>query len=88
MRRYLSATMKELQKYADSPYLKNRKPKFVYFGGGTPSYLSAQQLAELTDQMKSIISWDEAEEVTFECEPGTLSEKKLEAIKKNLALPV
>ena len=32
--------------------------------------------------MKSIISWDEAEEVTFECEPGTLSEKKLEAIKK------
>ena len=58
---YLSATMKELQKYADSPYLKNRKPKFVYFGGGTPSYLSAQQLAELTDQMKSIISWDEAE---------------------------
>ena len=82
VRRYLSATMKELQKYADSPYLKNRKPKFVYFGGGTPSYLSAQQLAELTDQMKSIISWDEAEEVTFECEPGTLSEKKLEAIKK------
>ena len=31
--------------------------------------------------MKSILPWDEAEEVTFECEPGTLSEKKLEAIK-------
>ena len=30
--------------------------------------------------MKSIISWDDAEEVTFECEPGTLTEK-LESIK-------
>ena len=73
--------MKELRAYAEAPYLKGRKPKFVYFGGGTPSYLSAQQLTQLTDEMKSILPWDEAEEVTFECEPGTLSEKKLEAIK-------
>ena len=58
-----------------------RKPKFIYFGGGTPSYLSAKQLTELTDGMKKIMPWDEAEEVTFECEPGTLSRKKLEAIK-------
>tara|TARA_B100000925_G_scaffold11142_1_gene7912 strand:+ start:5433 stop:6392 length:960 start_codon:yes stop_codon:yes gene_type:complete len=38
-------------------------------------------LIELTDGMKKIMPWDEAEEVTFECEPGTLSRKKLEAIK-------
>jgi oxygen-independent coproporphyrinogen III oxidase len=81
VRQYLAATMKELKAYAESPYIKGRKPKFVYFGGGTPSYLSAQQLTTLTDEMKSILPWDEAEEVTFECEPGTLSEKKLEAIK-------
>jgi oxygen-independent coproporphyrinogen-3 oxidase len=81
VRRYLSATLSELKNYAESPYIKGRKPKFVYFGGGTPSYLSAQQLTELTDQMKAILPWDEAEEVTFECEPGTLSEKKLEVIK-------
>ena len=81
VRRYLSATMKELKAYAQSPYLQGRKPKFVYFGGGTPSYLSAQQLTELTDEMKAILPWDEAEEVTFECEPGTLSEKKLETIR-------
>ena len=81
VRRYLSATIEELRTYSESPYLQGRKPKFVYFGGGTPSYLSAQQLTELTDQMKAILPWDEAEEVTFECEPGTLSEKKLEVIK-------
>ena len=71
VRRYLSATMREFEKYADSPYLKGRMPKFVYFGGGTPSYLSAQQLTELTNRMKDIMPWSEAEEVTFECEPGT-----------------
>jgi len=81
IRRYLSATMKELKAYAASSYVNGRKPKFVYFGGGTPSYLSAQQLTDLTNEMKSILSWDEAEEVTFECEPGTLTEKKLEVIK-------
>ena len=82
VRRYLSATIEELRTYSESPYLLGRKPKFVYFGGGTPSYLSAQQLTELTDQMKAILPWDEAEEVTFECEPGTLSEKKLSVIKE------
>lgn len=81
IRRYLSATMQELRQYAERPYVAGRKPKYVYFGGGTPSYLSAQQLTELTDEMKAIMPWDEAEEVTFECEPGTLTEKKLEVIK-------
>ena len=82
IQRYLSATMEELKSYAEASYFKERKPKFVYFGGGTPSYLSANQLTALTDEMKKILPWDEAEEVTFECEPGTLHEKKLEVIKK------
>ena len=81
VRRYIDATMAELHAYAESPYLAGRKPKFVYFGGGTPSYLSAQQLTELTDRMKALMPWDEAEEVTFECEPGTLTEKKIQAIR-------
>jgi oxygen-independent coproporphyrinogen III oxidase len=54
----------------------------VYFGGGTPSYLSARQLGELTDQMKAVLPWDAAEEVAFECEPGTLNPGKLTAIKQ------
>jgi oxygen-independent coproporphyrinogen-3 oxidase len=54
----------------------------VYFGGGTPSYLSVPQLQELTSRMKELIPWDEAEEVAFEAEPGTLNEKKLEALRE------
>ncbi|MFM1558459.1 MAG: coproporphyrinogen-III oxidase family protein [Roseibacillus sp.] len=79
---YLDCTMRELEMLAKKPLLAGRKPHFVYFGGGTPSYLSAKQLVELTDRMKAILPWDEAEEVAFECEPGTLNPGKLAAIKE------
>ena len=79
---YIDSGIKEIEKYGDTPYLKGRKPKFIYFGGGTPSYLSVSQLTDLTDRMKAVFPWDEAEEVAFECEPGTLTEKKLDAIRK------
>ena len=78
---YLDAAIEELKVYAEKPYLAGRKPQFVYFGGGTPSYLSVGQLEELTDQMKDLFPWDKTEEVAFEAEPGTLTEKKLEAIR-------
>ncbi len=82
IRQYLDGTLRELEMMSQKPLIAGRKPQFVYFGGGTPSYLSAKQLVELTDQMKGYLSWDEAEEVAFECEPGTLNEGKLAAIKE------
>ena len=56
--------------------------RFVYFGGGTPSFLSAKQLTSLVDRLRANINWDQAEEVTFECEPGTLSQPKLRTLKE------
>ncbi len=79
---YIEAALKELELYAAKPFIGGRKPNFVYFGGGTPSYLSVSQLKHLTDGMKSFLPWDEAEEVAFEAEPGTLTPQKLEAIRE------
>lgn len=79
---YLDAGIKEFERYSRTQYLAGRKPQFVYFGGGTPSYLSIKQLRELTDRMKDLFPWDETEEVAFEAEPGTLNEKKLEALRE------
>ena len=67
--------------YASKPFIGGRKPTFVYFGGGTPSYLSVDQLKHLTSEMKRLLPWDAVEEVTFECEPGTLTDHKLQAIR-------
>lgn len=78
---YIDAVVAELRMYAGKEFLGGRTPQFVYFGGGTPSYLSAKQLAQLTDGLKAALPWDKVEEVTFECEPGTLNENKLRAIR-------
>ncbi|MFT4638474.1 MAG: oxygen-independent coproporphyrinogen-3 oxidase [Verrucomicrobiales bacterium] len=82
IRAYIDAGIREYEITAKRAYLQGRKPKFIYFGGGTPSYLNIDQLQDLTDRMKAIMPWDEAEEVAFECEPGTLTEKKLEKIRE------
>ena len=43
--------------------------------------MSAKQLTSLVDRLRANISWDKAEEVTFECEPGTLSEPKVHTLR-------
>ena len=79
---YLDLAVRELELYAAQPFIGGRRPQFVYFGGGTPSYLSESQLRGLTDRMKAILPWDRAEEVTFECEPGTLTDHKLKTLRE------
>src|SRR5258705_5211630 len=79
--RYLDVLVREWALYARMPAIEGRLLDFVYFGGGTPSYLSTTQLQGLVNRLKAITPWDAAEEVTFECEPGTLTESKLTEIR-------
>ena len=79
---YVSALSQEIELVSQQPVMGNRPFRFVYFGGGTPSYLSAKQLTSLVDRLRDNINWDDAEEVTFECEPGTLQEPKVQRLKE------
>lgn len=79
---YVDALAAEIALVAQKPAVRGRAVHFVYFGGGTPSFLSAKQLRGLVARLREHVSWDRAREVTFECEPGTLSESKLEAIRE------
>jgi len=78
---YVSALSREIELVSKLPVMGGRPFRFVYFGGGTPSYLSPKQLTSLVDRLRASIDWDQAEEVTFECEPGTLSETKIHTLK-------
>jgi oxygen-independent coproporphyrinogen-3 oxidase len=78
---YTDALVKEVELCSRLPMVGGRKLDYVYFGGGTPSYLSATQLRELMEKLKAIMPWDAAREVAFECEPGTLQQHKLETLK-------
>jgi oxygen-independent coproporphyrinogen III oxidase len=79
---YLSALSKEIELYSHREGFGGRQFEFVYFGGGTPSYLSNAQLERLIERINQHWTWSAAREVTFECEPGTLKESKLQTIKK------
>ncbi len=78
---YLDALATEVELYAQKPAVAGRPLEFVYFGGGTPSYLSVRQLEGLVSRIQAVMPWTGAEEITFECEPGTLTRSKLEAIR-------
>jgi len=79
---YLDLLAREWDLYGQCGALAGRPLDFVYFGGGTPSFLSTQQLRRLVKRLTARTPWAGAEEITFECEPGTLTHAKLSAIRQ------
>lgn len=82
IKNYVDTLDKEVELLKTHRGIQDRKLQFVYFGGGTPSYLSAKQLLMLRERLSDSITWEEAKEVTFECEPGTLSLEKVQTLKE------
>ena len=78
---YLHALVKELKMYAAKPALANREVGFVYFGGGTPSLLSDTRIHRLLSELQEIFPWTQAQEVTFECAPQTVTPSKMKALR-------
>ncbi|MDP6038376.1 MAG: coproporphyrinogen III oxidase, partial [Candidatus Latescibacteria bacterium] len=60
---YVDALAKEVETYSTLPRFAGRKLHFVYFGGGTPSYISVKHLKALVDRVKAVMPWDDAEEI-------------------------
>jgi oxygen-independent coproporphyrinogen-3 oxidase len=79
---YLDVVAREWDRYTELPAIQGRALDFIYFGGGTPSFLSTSQLEGLVSRLTAKTPWTSAEEITFECEPGTLTEAKLGAIRR------
>lgn len=86
VQRYVDALCNEISMVSRQAVMGDRPFRFVYFGGGTPSFLSPKQLTKLADRLREHITWDGAEEVTFECEPGTLSETKVKTLREKMGV--
>lgn len=86
VQRYVDALCNEISLVSELAVMGQRPFRFVYFGGGTPSFLSPKQLTKLAERLRQHITWDGAEEVTFECEPGTLSETKVNTLRHELGV--
>ena len=79
---YLDLLVREWDRLRDERAIAGRAIDFVYFGGGTPSFLSSTQLTSLVSRLTAGSPWTSAQEITFECEPGTLTEAKLDVIRQ------
>lgn len=74
MEPYLDALSKEAVLY------HGRDVSTVYIGGGTPSYLSADQIRKLFEIIRSNFSLEKAAEVTLEANPATFDLEKARVI--------
>lgn len=74
----LSAIKKELFLRQDE--LQNKTLQTLYFGGGTPSLLSADEIASLLDEIQKYFHWDNEIEITLEANPDDLNQNFLKNI--------
>jgi len=77
---YLDAVLGEAGLYSRAPAFADRRVGFAYFGGGTPSLLTADQIETLFAGLRQRTDWSEIEEITFECAPRTTTRKRLAAL--------
>jgi len=73
---YLCALKAELAQRVDG-----RPMRSIYFGGGTPSLLSPEQLEDILAAIASLTAVDKAAEITIEANPGTLDAAYLTAVR-------
>lgn len=70
-----------LKKLAEEICLFPEKEKWkvttIFFGGGTPSLLEGEEIAFLMDTIKNAFEIEQNAEISIECNPGTIDEKKL-----------
>ena len=55
----------------------------IFFGGGTPTLLSCEQIDRIFAALRERFGISENAEITFECNPGTVDEAKIQALVRN-----
>ena len=78
---YIDVLLNELASYARMPAVSGRPVGFVYFGGGTPSLLTTDQIQRLFDGVQQQFPFDAVREVTFECAPQSATTDRLRVLR-------
>ncbi len=76
---YVEALETEIKQKAAC--VSKRSVNSIFFGGGTPSLLSEKQITELMDVVRESFFVEPEAEITMECNPGTVTARKLSAMK-------
>lgn len=77
----IKSICKEIELRKD--YLGTKELETIYFGGGTPSILSKNELTEIFTSLQKYFTRSKDAEITLECNPDDLTESKLSEIKES-----
>ena len=77
----ISAIKKEISLRKDE--LQNQNLSSLYFGGGTPSVLSSNEINEIIDEVLKYFSFENDVEITLEANPDDLNSEFLKEISKS-----
>lgn len=80
--RYVSAVCRELALASEHFDLKKRPVETVYFGGGTPSLMTEENIDRLFSALHENFTLADPQ-ITFEGEPVTLTDRKAAALKRH-----
>jgi oxygen-independent coproporphyrinogen-3 oxidase len=74
---YIEALKKEIALRGAEPFWQRRRFATIFFGGGTPSLLLPQQIAEILDAVFAAFTFEQHPEITLEANPGTITGEQL-----------
>jgi len=80
--RYVDALCREIETATERFNLKDRPVISVYFGGGTPTLISGENLSQIVETLHKNLNIVEGHEFTVEGEPVTLIQKKADVLKQ------
>ena len=75
----IEAILKEVE--VQQGYLRDEGIETIYFGGGTPSLLSKEELITILDKVRTTFNVIDEAEITLEANPDDLTQEKLQELK-------
>jgi oxygen-independent coproporphyrinogen-3 oxidase len=80
--RYVESVARQIRHHAPRIEASGHIARLIYWGGGTPSYLEADEIRVLGRALREAFERRDIEEFTVECSPETLTDAKLEALRE------
>jgi len=79
---YLHGLAREIEVRAAMGAVRDRWLCSVFFGGGTPSILTASQIVNVLDRCRAAFRFEDGVEISLEANPGTVDLPKLRAMRE------
>lgn len=82
MARYIAALHREIDLVAGAPWAARGQIETIFFGGGTPSLLSADEVAAILERVRARFGVATGAEITVECNPESVTRETLQGYRE------